>query len=80
MENELKNIENQLAIRIYKLFIAKYDGNKSAFAKDVSCNEATIRRIFRNDQGITINLLFRIANALDITVAELLKGLKINNK
>ncbi|WP_236688524.1 helix-turn-helix domain-containing protein [Flavobacterium akiainvivens] len=55
----------------------KYDGNKSEFARAAYCRESTIRRILRNEQGITINLLFRLAKALDIEVTDLLKGLSL---
>lgn len=78
MQKEIEKIESELADRIYKIFIEKYDGNKSAFAKATQCSETTIRRILRKEQGITINLLFRIADALDTTVNQLLKDLKIN--
>lgn len=73
MQKQLEKIEIELAHRIYKLFINKYDGNKSAFARASQCNETTIRRIFRNEQGITINLLIRISKALDIEPNELIK-------
>ena len=57
MQKQLEKIEIELAQRIYKLFLIKFDGNKSAFARASMCNETTIRRIFRNEQGITFNLL-----------------------
>ena len=77
MQKQLEKIEIELAQRIYKLFIEKFDGNKSAFARASECKETTIRRIFRNEQGITINLLIRMAFALDISVTDLLKDFKI---
>lgn len=77
MQKQLEKIEIELSQRIYKLFIIKYEGNKSAFARAAQCNEATIRRIFRNEQGITINLLIRIAKALDVEPTELIKNLKL---
>ena len=80
MQKQLKKIEIELAQRIYKLFIVKFDGNKSAFAKASECNETTIRRIFRNEQGITINLLIRMAFALDVSVTDLLKDFKIEKE
>jgi plasmid maintenance system antidote protein VapI len=80
MQKQLEKIEVELANRIYKLFIEKFDGNKSAFAKASQCNETTIRRIFRNEQGITINLLIRIAFALGISVTDLLKDFKIERE
>lgn len=78
MQKELDKIESEIIERIYQLFQEKYDGNKSAFAKYVQCSETTIRRVLRKEQGITINLLFRIADALDTTVSELMKDLKIH--
>ncbi len=80
MQKQLEKIEVELANRIYKLFLEKFDGNKSAFAKASQCNETTIRRIFRNEQGITINLLIRIAFALGISVTDLLKDFKIEQE
>jgi plasmid maintenance system antidote protein VapI len=77
MQKQLEKIEIELAQRIYKLFIEKFDGNKSAFARASECKETTIRRVFRNEQGITINLLIRMAFALDVSVTDLLKDFKI---
>ena len=73
-------LETELVERIYKLFLKKYDGNKSSFARDSSCTETTIRRILKNQQGITVNLLIRIANALETTSSELLKDLNIKDQ
>lgn len=80
MQKQLEKIEIELANRIYKLFLEKFDGNKSAFARACQCKETTIRRIFRNEQGITINLLIRIAFALGISVTDLLKDFKIEQE
>lgn len=80
MQKQLDKIEAELIERIYKLFMEKFDGNKSAFARASECKETTIRRILRKEQGITVNLLFRIANALQTPVTELLKGLNINKE
>lgn len=80
MQKEIDKIEAQIIERIYKLFQEKYDGNKSAFAKSAECSETTIRRILRNKQGITINLLLRMTQALDTTVSDLMKDLKIQEK
>jgi plasmid maintenance system antidote protein VapI len=77
MQKQLEKIEIELSHRIYKLFIIKFEGNKSAFARASQCNETTIRRIFRNEQGITINLLIRIAKALGVEPTELIKDLKL---
>lgn len=55
----------------------KYNGNKLRFAKDIGCDEKTLRLIFDNNQGMTLNLFFKIANALDIEPTDLIKDLKI---
>jgi plasmid maintenance system antidote protein VapI len=80
MQKQLEKIEIELAQRIYKLFMVKFEGNKSAFAKASQCNETTIRRILRNQQGITINLLIRLAYALETTVNDLLMDFKIEEE
>jgi plasmid maintenance system antidote protein VapI len=80
MQNKLKEIEIELGQRIYKLFLEKFDGNKSAFARASYCDETTIRRIFRNEQGITINLLLRLAFALNTPIADLLKDFDIKKE
>lgn len=80
MQKQLEKIEVKLADRIFKLFMEKFDGNKSAFARASHCKETTIRRIFKYEQGITVNLLFRLANSLDVPVIELLKDLKIEKE
>lgn len=77
---DIEILEAELVDRIYKLFLKKYDGNKSSFAKASNCTETTIRRILRNEQGITINLLIRISHALDTTPSELLKGMHLNKE
>lgn len=75
---DIEKLEVEIVERIYKLFITKFDGNKSSFAKASNCTETTIRRILLNQQGITINLLIRISDALDTTPSELLKGMHLN--
>ncbi len=80
MQKQLENIEIELSQRIYKLFLSRFDGNKSAFARATGCKETTIRRILRNEQGITFNLLLRIAFALEVSVNELIKNLEIKKE
>lgn len=77
MQEQLDKIESELIERIYKLFMEKFKGNKSAFARAAECRETTIRRILRNEQGISINLLFRISHALEVEITDLLKNLSI---
>lgn len=76
----IDKLEAEIVDRIYKLFLEKYAGNKSAFAKASNCTETTVRRILRKEQGITINLLIRMAKALDTTSSELLKDLYLKNE
>jgi plasmid maintenance system antidote protein VapI len=75
MQKDIEKIELQLIDQIYKIYIEKYNDNKSAFAKASGCSETTIRRIFRKEQGITINLLLRMSFALDTTVCKLFKDI-----
>jgi plasmid maintenance system antidote protein VapI len=77
VQDELDEIKKLLTERIYKIFLEKYHGNKSQFAKDVQCDEKTIRLIFDFNQGITMNLFFKISKALDVEPSELLKDLKL---
>lgn len=77
MQNQLEDIKSVLTKRIYALFIEKYEGNKSKFAKEVGCDEKTIRLIFDHNQGMTLNLFFKIAKALEVEPSELIKDLKI---
>ena len=79
MQKQLEDIEVELSHRIYKLFLKKFNGNKSAFARASNCTEGTVRRVFKNEQGITINLLLRFCCALGVEASDLVKGLKINS-
>ena len=74
MQNQVDQIEVELIERIYKLFLKKFDGNKSEFARASKCTETTVRRVFKNEQGITINLLLRMCHALNINPNELFEG------
>jgi len=80
MQKEIEKIESQLADRIYKLFMEKYNGNKSMFAKASDCAETTVRRILRKEQGITVNLLIRMSNALGVTTSDLMKDLYLKKE
>lgn len=57
--------------------MVKFNGNKLQLAKAAKCDEKTIRKLFDEGQGMTINLLFKLAYALDTTPAKLLDGLTI---
>lgn len=78
MQNELDAIQLELTKRIHLLFLEKFNGNKLAFSKAAHCDEKTIRRLFEHQQGMTINLLFKIAFALEIKPIQLLDGLSLN--
>ena len=80
MQKELDSLKEKLTKRIYDLFVEKYNGNKSLFAKKVGCDEKTIRLIFDHNQGLTINLFLKIAYALNVEPSELLKDIKLENK
>jgi plasmid maintenance system antidote protein VapI len=77
MQSELDEIQLEVIKRIYRLFLEKFNGNKLAFAKAANCDEKTIRRLFDNKQGMTINLLFKIAFALKIKPSHLIENLSI---
>lgn len=79
MQNELDAIQLELTKRIHLLFLEKFNGNKLAFSKAAHCDEKTIRRLFEHQQGMTINLLFKIAFALEIKPVQLLDGLSIKD-
>ena len=76
----MEQIEIELVKRIYKLFLSKFNGNKSEFAKVANCSETTVRRVFRNEQRMTINLLLRFCLALSIEANEIFEGINILNK
>jgi plasmid maintenance system antidote protein VapI len=78
MQNELDAIQLELTKRIHSLFLEKFNGNKLAFSKAAHCDEKTIRRLLEHQQGMTINLLFKIAFALDTKPSLLLDGLALN--
>ncbi|WP_291097090.1 MULTISPECIES: XRE family transcriptional regulator [unclassified Flavobacterium] len=80
MQSELDEIQLEITKRIYKLFLEKFNGNKLAFAKAAKCDEKTIRRLFDNKQGMTINLLSKISFALKIKPSYLIENLSITVK
>ena len=75
-------IKVEVTKRIYDLFMKKFNGNKLQFAKAAGCDEKALRLLFDEGQGMTLNLLFKLAAALDTTPSELLNGLtlSISNK
>ncbi len=75
MQKQLDKIKQELTHRIHTRFMSKYGGNKLQLAKAAKCDEKTIRKLFDEGQGMTINLLFKLAYALDTSPAKLLEGL-----
>lgn len=76
MQKHFEDIEKKLANRIYKEFLVKFDGNNSKFAKASFCSETTVRRVFHNQQRMTIHLLLRFCSALEINVVQLFEDIK----
>lgn len=79
MQKHLEQIEVELVKRIYKEFLVKFNGNKSEFARAAKCSETTVRRVFRNEQRMTVDLLLRFCLALGIEVNEFFEGIRILN-
>jgi transcriptional regulator with XRE-family HTH domain len=77
MQTYFEKIEAELVNRLYKEFLIKFDGNKSKFAKASSCSETTVRRVFRNEQRMTVDLLLRFCAALGMKVSELFDHLEL---
>lgn len=77
MHKRMEKIEVELVQRIYKIFLLKFNGNKSEFAKASNCSETTVRRVFRNEQRMTLNLLLRFCLALEKDVNEIFEGITV---
>lgn len=77
MHKQMEQIEIELIQRIYKIFLLKFNGNKSEFAKASNCSETTVRRVFRNEQRMTLNLLLRFCKALEKEINEIFEGINI---
>lgn len=76
MQNYFEQIVAELVNRLYKEFLIKFDGNKSKFAKASLCSETTVRRVFRNEQRMTVDLLIRFCIALEMKASDLLNHLE----
>ncbi len=76
MHNKYEQIEKIIVEKIYKEFLLKYEGNKSKFAKASFCSETTVRRVFRNKQRMTVDLLLRFCDALNIKITDLLNKIE----
>lgn len=77
MQKQIEQIETELVQRIYKLFLEKFNGNKSEFARASKCSETTVRRVFGNKQRMTIDLSLRMCYALGIDILELYEGITL---
>lgn len=80
MQKSFEEIEAELVKRIYKLFLVKYQGNKSEFARISQCTETTVRRVFRNEQRMTLNLFLRFCTALDIKIEQIFRDIEFPEK
>ena len=80
MQKSFEEIEAELVKRIYKLFLVKYQGNKSEFARISQCTETTVRRVFRNEQRMTLNLFLRFCTALDINIEQIFRDIEFPEK
>ena len=80
MQKQSEQIEIELVKRIYKEFLVKFNGNKSEFARAALCSETTVRRVFRNEQRMTVDLLLRFCFALGFEVNEIFDGIRILNE
>ena len=63
MQNQLEEIKKEVTERIKKEFLKKFNGNKTHFAKKAGCDEKTIRLLLDFNQGMTLNLLFKLSSA-----------------
>lgn len=77
MQKQLEAIESEVSRKLYKLFLTKFGGNQSAFARASECSETTVRRVFGNKQRMTLSLLLRFCNALEIDASEILAGVRL---
>lgn len=75
---QLDIIKKEVTERIYQRFMEKYNGNKLQFAKSAGVNESSIRDLFNDGQGMTLNMLFKLCSALDISPSEILAGLQVD--
>ena len=80
LDKQLENLKKEVTARLYKLFMAQYNGNKLRFAKDVKCDEKAIRLLFDEGQGMTLNLMFKLCHTLNVSPSELLKGLELSKE
>lgn len=80
MQKQLDSIKEEVVDRIRIVFLQDFDGNNRKFAKEVGCDEKTIRFLFQHNQGMTLNLLFKIARAINVSPSKLLEGLEFQKE
>lgn len=80
MQKQLDKIKKEVVQRIHVVFERDFGGNNRKFAKAVGCNEKTVRDLFDHNQGMTLNLLLKIAKAIKITPSQLLEGLEFRGE
>jgi hypothetical protein len=80
MQKQLDEIKIEVTKRIRKEFQEKFNGNKTQFAKKAGCDEKSIRLLLDFGQGMTLNLLFKLAYALDINPSDLIKDLHLKKE
>lgn len=75
MQSKIDKIEEEIVQKIFKLALEKFDGNNSLFARKSNCSEASIRRIYNGKQRMTLNMLLKLCDGLEIDLKELIKGI-----
>lgn len=80
MLEHFEQIEKEIVNKIYKLFLEKFSGNNSRFANASDCSETTVRRVFRNKQRMTLNLLLRFCHALEIDIKDMFDDIENTQK
>ncbi|WP_298156163.1 helix-turn-helix transcriptional regulator [Flavobacterium sp.] len=80
MQKQLDEIKEIIAKRVQDSFEKDFEGSIRAFAKKAGCDEKTIRQLFSGDQGMTINLLFKISKAINVTPSKLLEDLELKSE
>ena len=77
MQSKIDKIEEEIVQKIFKLALEKFDGNNSLFARKSNCSEASIRRIYNGKQRMTLNMLLKLCDGLDIDLKELIKNIDL---
>ncbi|WP_277014081.1 hypothetical protein [Flavobacterium lindanitolerans] len=80
MQKQLDSIKKEVIQRIYVIFEKDFGGNNRKFARAVGCNEKTIRDLFADKHGMTLNLLFKITKAIKVSPSKLLEDLELNEE